>query len=376
MADSCLTSLSLCAGVGGIDLGIRLALSNSRVVAYVEGEAYACAVLAARMEEGALDPAPIWTDLRSFDGSPWRGVVDLVTAGFPCQPFSLAGKRQYEADERHLWPDIARIVSECEPALVFLENVAIRAFVEPWRDLRRLGFSLSRPFACTAAELGAGHLRRRVFVLAYRNGIRLEGNPREHDSGSRSRRIANARAFTASDGEHWSARIAREGWEEGMGAPRTSSPDSSEGGWGARLDEVQAREPDAQRGTSPDLEHRSGYEPRRSGGTSREGETVSRSTPGNAALVAKREPTDEADGEPREQQSRGVSSRSSWWASEPGLERLVRRAPHRLDRDRARGNICVPIVAAYAFRVLANECGLPLGRAITKAVKQAMSHDA
>ena len=169
-----MNGLALCAGIGGMELGVRAVLPAYRTVCYVEREAYAAAILVARMEDGLLDPAPLWSDLRTFDGRPWRGVVDLVTAGFPCQPFSLAGKRRYEADERHLWPEIARIVFECEPALVFLENVSIRAFVEPWRDLRELGFHLSRPFACTAAELGAGHRRRRVFVLAYHEHSRLE----------------------------------------------------------------------------------------------------------------------------------------------------------------------------------------------------------
>ena len=86
-------------------MGIKLAVPNARTILFVERESYACEVLATRMQEGSLDCAPVWTDIRTFDGKPWRGVVDCVVGGYPCQPFSFAGKRAGENDERHLWPD-------------------------------------------------------------------------------------------------------------------------------------------------------------------------------------------------------------------------------------------------------------------------------
>src|SRR5262249_33254850 len=103
--DACVDSdsfnvVSLCSGIGGLDLGLELAIPVTRVICYVEIEAFACAVLAARMEEGALAAAPIWTDLTSFDGRRWRGRVDCVTAGFPCQPWSAAGAGGGFNDER------------------------------------------------------------------------------------------------------------------------------------------------------------------------------------------------------------------------------------------------------------------------------------
>ena len=73
-----------------------------------EREAYVASELVARMADGSLDEAPIWSDLLTFDGGPWRGVVDCITAGFPCQPHSLAGKRSGLDDERWIWPDITR----------------------------------------------------------------------------------------------------------------------------------------------------------------------------------------------------------------------------------------------------------------------------
>ena len=91
-----------------------------RCVAYVEREAYAAGVLMARMEDASLDQAPIWDDLTTFDGAAWRGCVDIVTAGFPCQPWSVAGSQKGTGDERWIWPDIAAIVRDVEPEIVFL----------------------------------------------------------------------------------------------------------------------------------------------------------------------------------------------------------------------------------------------------------------
>ena len=94
------TVLSLCSGAGGLELGLRLAEPAARVVCHVEIEAFACEVLATRMEEELLDQAPVWTDLGTFDGRPWRGVVDCLSAGYPCQPFSIAGRRKGTGDPR------------------------------------------------------------------------------------------------------------------------------------------------------------------------------------------------------------------------------------------------------------------------------------
>jgi DNA (cytosine-5)-methyltransferase 1 len=169
--------LSLCAGYGGLDLGVDLATGGgARVVCYVEREAYAAAVLAARMEAGDLDPAPVWSDLRTFDGRQWRGAVDLITAGFPCQPFSAAGKRLGLEDERWLWPDIARIVRVVRPRIVFLENVpglAAAGLGAVLGDLAALGFDAEWS-VLRAADVGAPHLRRRLFVLAHAHDERDE----------------------------------------------------------------------------------------------------------------------------------------------------------------------------------------------------------
>ena len=167
-----INTLSICSGVGGLDLGLELATSGAaRPVCFVEREAFPASILAARMEEKALAPAPIWSDLRTFDGKPWRGVVDLVVGGYPCQPFSSAGKRLGEDDSRHLWPEIRRITKEIEPRFVFFENVAghlTLGLSDVLRDLQEMGFRCSAGLF-TAEEVGAPHRRERLFILGVAN---------------------------------------------------------------------------------------------------------------------------------------------------------------------------------------------------------------
>ena len=161
--------LSLCSGYGGLDLGLRLAVPAARTVCYVEREAYAAALLAARCQEGALDDAPVWGDLATFDGAAWRGLVDTVIGGYPCQPFSVAGKRGGESDPRHLWPHIARVVAEVRPRWCFFENVRNHINIglrEVRADLRGMGYRVEAGIY-SAEEVGAPHRRERLFILAH-----------------------------------------------------------------------------------------------------------------------------------------------------------------------------------------------------------------
>lgn len=200
-----MNGLALCAGIGGLERGVADALQSRgvdyRTVAHVERDAYAAAVLVARMEDATLDPAPIWDDVTTFDARPWRGVVDFVTSGIPCQPYSSAGKRQGHADARALWPQLVRIVEECEPDFVFVENVArFLQHAEPlWRELWWLGFDWAPPLLSTAAEYGAPHLRERVFLLAaHSERGELRDEPRRSDGacgrGARGARDARSNA--------------------------------------------------------------------------------------------------------------------------------------------------------------------------------------
>lgn len=183
-----LRTLSLCSGIGGIDLGLA---EWCRTVCYVEREAFSAAVLVARMEEATLDPAPgrtfcaavlvarirerqldyapIWDDLSTFDGRPWRGRVDLVTGGYPCQPFSLAGARRGDQDPRHLWPHIRRIIAEVAPPLVFFENVpghVSLGFETVVSDLEGMGYRVAATLLA-AQDVGASHKRERLWIMAH-----------------------------------------------------------------------------------------------------------------------------------------------------------------------------------------------------------------
>jgi len=162
-----LNILSLCAGVGGLDLGLG----------FVEIEAFACEILATRMENKALDEAPIWTDLRTFNCKPWRGVVDCIIGGYPCQPFSVAGKQKGADDPRHLWPSIANIIRDIQPRICFFENVGGHlklGFEQVHDDLSAMGYQVKTGLF-TAAEVGASHKRERLFILAYRESDRING---------------------------------------------------------------------------------------------------------------------------------------------------------------------------------------------------------
>jgi site-specific DNA-cytosine methylase len=118
-----LHTISLFAGGAGLDLGFKLACPAARTVCYVEVGIQNAEVLAARIEEGTLDEAPIWSDVRTFDGTAWRGKVDCIIGGFPCPPVSVAGNRKGAEDERWLWGEFARIIAEVQPLYIFIENV-------------------------------------------------------------------------------------------------------------------------------------------------------------------------------------------------------------------------------------------------------------
>ena len=178
-----INTLGLCAGVGMLDLGVATALDwlgyRPRAAALCEWEAYAAACLLARMEDATLEPCPIWCgDLRDFDAVPFLGVVDVLAAGLPCQPYSVAGKQLGNVDHRSHGedgngpiPQFLRIVEECRPSVVFCENVP------PWirdghfrpvgEELCRLGYTIEDPLFLTAEAVGASHKRERVFVMAH-----------------------------------------------------------------------------------------------------------------------------------------------------------------------------------------------------------------
>jgi len=165
--------LSLCAGVGGLDLGIRLAEPEARTVCYVEREAAAASIMVARMEDGWLHPAPIWSDLATFDAGAWRGAVDCVVSGDPCQPNSVAGRGLGADDDRWLLDRVIDTFDRSRAARLFRENVPGNAdgqlgVLVP--ALEGLGCRVAVGLF-SAKELGFAHGRERLFVMADRADI-------------------------------------------------------------------------------------------------------------------------------------------------------------------------------------------------------------
>lgn len=161
--------ISFCAGYAGLDLGLHISEPLYRTVCFVERQSHAAAALVARMEDKSLDQAPVWDDLTTFDSGAWRGKVDCILAGYPCQPFSSAGHRKAEDDPRHLWPYIQKHVETIRPAWLFFENVEghlDRGFYQVARDIQDLGYRVEAGLF-SAYEVGGAHWRRRLFILAY-----------------------------------------------------------------------------------------------------------------------------------------------------------------------------------------------------------------
>ena len=171
------TLLEWCAGYGGIGLGLKRVFGERlRTIAYCELEGYAQANLISKMEKGFMDVAPIWTDVKTFPTQEFHGLVDIFSAGYPCQPFSTAGKRLGEEDPRHLWPFIQRAIATIQPRFCFFENVRghlTLGFKNVCHDLGELGYEIVAGLF-TAAECGAPHKRERLYIMAHSKRCGLE----------------------------------------------------------------------------------------------------------------------------------------------------------------------------------------------------------
>lgn len=157
-----MNELHLFAGAGG---GILAgALLGHRCIGAVEREPSAQAMLLARQSDGSLPAFPIFSDIRTFDGRPYRGRVDIVAGGFPCQAYSGASRGRSVAED--LWPEMLRVVADVAPRYVFAENVARKAIDAAADDLEALAYSV-RCMALSAADMGGDHIRQRYWLLAH-----------------------------------------------------------------------------------------------------------------------------------------------------------------------------------------------------------------
>jgi DNA (cytosine-5)-methyltransferase 1 len=175
-----LRELALFAGAGGGILGSLLL--GWRTVCAVEINAYAASVLVQRQNDGVLPPFPVWDDICTFDGKPWRGIVDVVSGGFPCQDISCAGKGAGITGERSgLWKEMARIIGDVRPKFAFIENspaLIVQGLETVLCDLAQMGYDAKWGIV-SAENTGAIHKRKRIFILANADGERRQLTPEQ-----------------------------------------------------------------------------------------------------------------------------------------------------------------------------------------------------
>lgn len=334
--------LHLFAGIGGGILGGMLL--GHRCVGAVEIDPYCQKVLRARQADGILPPFPIHDDIRTFDGTAWRGRVDVVAGGFPCQDVSVAGKLQgLDGKRSGLWSEMRRVIREVGPRYVFVENVPgllVGGMDRVLGDLADLGFD-AEWCVLSAADCGAPHLRKRVWILADAGSGRRGGS--EGGQVEQPRRTEAVGAGDAADAERQQPRSSSGRDVEPQVAEREVARVHGEDGHVADTDELR-------------LQGRDGEVVRE-----RAGERAARTSgplPNDASLRVEGECLPgqqgqaEADADGRGEAGVVRSHRRGWWETGSRIRRVADGVPHRVERLRALGNAQVSTVAAAAFREL------------------------
>ena len=304
-----MNELALFAGAGGGILGGKLL--GWRTVCAVEWEAYPASVLCARQNDGLLPPFPIWDDVQTFDGHPWRGIVDVISGGFPCQDISAAGKGAGIDGERSgMWGEMARIIREVRPRFVFVENspmLTSRGLGRVLGDLAAMGFD-ARWGVLGAKDIGANHQRDRIWIVGKAtnaNSIRLQKSTNQQKlEGERRNQLQIEQSRDTSDMAY-----AKELFSNG-------------GNDNTRI----SMEREAQ---------------------SKFGDYCWQKT--MAYTLCKWEHN---SGMGRLKQLGQETNYRSWWATEPALGRVADGVAARVDRLKAIGNGQVPLCAATAWRIL------------------------
>lgn len=314
-----MNELALFAGAGGGILGGKLL--GWRTICAVEWEPYAACVLAARQNDGLLPPFPIWDDVQTFDGKPWRGIVDVVSGGFPCQDISAAGKGAGIDGERSgMWKEMARIVCEVRPRFVFVENspmLTSRGLGVVLGDLATLGYNAEWG-VISAADTGAPHLRERIWICAKQRG--LLSYPELQWIG---RRKQQPESIEETDG----ANVANSIGTQEHGIRGTCEQGRNTLGWNWKTSQQNNGEASSN-GISGCNQSKTSV-----------ANTDSAQCQGNQCTK-------------RIQQKYADFSSTSWWSTEPNVGRVANGVAARVDRLKAIGNGQVPRVAATAFKLL------------------------
>jgi DNA (cytosine-5)-methyltransferase 1 len=322
-----LNGISLFTGYAGIDIALR---DYVRPLIYCEIERYPQGIILSRMDEGSIEFAPIWNDVESLNGAQFKGLVDIVYGGFPCQDISTAGKGAGLAGKRSgLFFQVIRVCKESSPLFIFLENVPgirTRGAIEVQEALANIGYA-SRWLHLSAAEVGANHKRERWFCLAFRkealsnsafqdDGFDFSGESKgqvqQFGIGSFERNMANSNSKRLSRQTSSTTKEDNQGIRESDGGPMSSATDS-----GFRETEISESE-----GLRVQGLRSSGFE--KSHTHDREGLLV-----------------------------RGCEIfNPSFWKVEPNVGRVVDGTANRMDRVKALGNGVVPFQVKTAFEKL------------------------
>ena len=380
-----MNELALFAGAGGGILGGHLL--GWRTVCAVEWEEYPASVLCARQNDGLLPPFPIWDDVQSFRGEPWRGIVDVISGGFPCQDISAAGKGVGIDGERSgMWGEMARIIHEVRPRYVFVENspmLTSRGLGRVLGDLASMGFD-ARWGVLGAADVGANHQRDRIWIVAKWRGQlphaqhhRIRWWEQQQESIERSHGEAS--------------------YTDGIGSQIPTNEQELEGEGGSQLQAKQPRDPSEVANASE--QGLQGEQWSQSEGTgdrsSNQGEAMANARcelrdQGNSAELGGGEEvgatrsvlyqsggegqslpypmldglqgfgeewgsegqTGLCGGEGSNEEQDLFATSANWWAVEPDVGRVANGIPARVDRLKAIGNAQVGLCASQAFRIL------------------------
>jgi DNA (cytosine-5)-methyltransferase 1 len=329
-----LNELALFAGAGGGILGGHLL--GWRTVCAVEWDAYAASVLVARQNDGCLPPFPVWDDVQTFDGRAWRGRVDVISGGFPCQDISAAGKGAGIDGERSgMWHHMARIIGEVRPRYAFVENspmLTSRGLGRVLGDLAAMGYD-ARWGVLGAVDAGAPHKRERIWIVADAMPTRQRWEPRQ--------------AETQGDALADAPQLHRNGGNDHTGNCMVGKSLSESGDGGGQADVADTLR---ERSTAGSANQARGEE----GDT---GKSINRSADMGDTLrqrlsVAKSEP--EKEWPENRTFKRPCIASTSWWATEPKVGRVAHGVAARVDRLRCLGNGQVPHAMVLAWITL---CG-------------------
>ena len=348
-----MNELALFAGAGGGLLGGHLL--GWRTVCAVEWEPYAASVLVARQNDGFLPPFPVWDDVQTFDGRAWRGCVDVVSGGFPCQDISVAGGGAgIDGARSGMWTHMARIVGEVRPRYVFVENspaLLTRGLGRVLGDLAALGYDC-RWTVLGAADVGAPHQRDR-FWLVGSDTLRHGCDPHHGGQPVRDR-----------DGDCPSHEARRQEQQSRAGGKcgHVADADQFAGHQGRPSDADQGpRGRDVDRGPEcahrlADAERKGLQGPAWSGMPGQGGSSVKPASSGAEVRHAHGQGLAQRQGQPSHDGAQlKALERADWWESEPDVGRVADGVAARVDRLKAIGNGQVPLCAATAWRLLTDE---------------------